>query len=253
MAEFPYEAIEPESLPVLILWGTLSVASWFFTIGVLNRWIKRKNKPALLLMITFSCFAIGMTSLFLGLLHATITGFKYEIYMYGLLIGYTAEMAANVPLLLFAVELFSLEMKHARKYVIACIVVTILVALPINFYGWPESLIPDYSIRLYSSAAMLATSVLIYSRIYSNARRAQKRVTDKYAKVAFKYIAWSQIAFIACFLLILLDTITFEFTDATGYTVFNYIAWVFAFIFFVLCYIAYMMPKSVRDRIDAKS
>ncbi|MBD3354113.1 MAG: hypothetical protein GF364_21710 [Candidatus Lokiarchaeota archaeon] len=252
--DYPYyDDLEPEAVPVFFVQLVLVIGALFFTIGMFKRWLKRKKRPALLLFLSFLTFtvAIGMFAFAIG--SAILAGLKKEIpYMIGLGSFYTLMGVANIPLMLFASDVFEIDFKYLRKYIILDIGTVLLCALPNNYYGVSEDLQTLFSIRLYSTLMLLVTCVLIYSRIYSNAMHASKRTHDPHARLAFKYIAYSQISFIVSYIFGLLDTITFEFTDATGYTFFNYLMWVSAGFFFMFCYLGYIMPEWLKNRIDRK-
>lgn len=68
-----------------------------------------------------------------------------------------------------------------------------MAALPINFYGWPDEAVPDYSVRMYSGIGMLLVCLLIYSRIFAKSINASKKIDNKKGKVGLQMIAYSQL------------------------------------------------------------
>ncbi|MHA1341762.1 MAG: hypothetical protein ACTSRZ_18130 [Promethearchaeota archaeon] len=253
--EFEPEPMESNAPPLLIVYIIFAAFGWYLTTLLYKRWRSKQKKATMLLFLTFLMLTVCISGLLVGFIQMVITGLKLWLYRFSLAFAYVFLSIGNIFLMEFAAEIFTVEKKYIRKYQVAMGLIAIMVALPWNYYGWPQEVIdvqPIPSIRMYSQLALLTVSILVYSRIFMTALHASKRVSDKYAKVAFRYIAFSQISEILFFVFILLDVMTFTFTPLSGYTVFVYIAWCFVGLFFLFCYLGYIMPNWLRQRIDRK-
>jgi phage-related holin len=247
-----YAPIEPEAAPMLPTYIILSIFAWFMTILLFFRWKERRMKAPLLLFITFLCYSILMSVMALGIGDALAVGYKRELYQFSLAFGYAGIMVANSILLLFSAEIFTIDLKYVKKYIIISLLIAVAVALPWNYYGVIDAEVNRaIYIRPYTSVAMAFFSVLTYSKIYSQAMRVYRLVDEKTAKWGFKLIAFSQICMILFFACMFADLIVFGLTDLKGYTIFAYLAWVFAGLFMFFSYLGLTMPQWLRKRLES--
>jgi hypothetical protein len=243
-----YEPIEPSAIPVLPMYIIIASFASIITILLFIKWRERQRKPALLLFLTFMCYTIAILGLTIGFGEAIFTGEKRELYRFSLAFGYFMVMIANCFLIIFATDVFGVKKELGYKYIILSLIVAVMVALPQNYYGIPETEVGSDSIRIYSSTAMMLLSIVIYTRIYLLAMKVANSAQEKVAQVGFRYIGFSQLFMILFFICLLLDTLVFTLFNTPGYTVFVYFGWISAAIFMFLSYGGIIMPNWLKKR-----
>lgn len=124
------------------------------------------------------------------------------------------------------------------------------LVLPWNYYGMQTGGLGGPSIRPYTSAAMALFSIVVHGRILHLAVSVSKKVDDPVGKAGFRLIAGSQACLIGFVVLVIADGLYYALTDLTGYTIFNYLAWLVAAVFFPLAYLGLVMPAWLRARLQ---
>jgi len=83
-------------------------------------------------------------------------------------------------------------------------------------------------------------------------QKAKRKSNDKKTRAGFSLLAYSMIGMILFFLMFFFDTMIVVFTDHPGYTIFIYLAWIFALLFMVLSYMSLVMPEWLIKLIEKK-
>jgi hypothetical protein len=245
-----YDQMDAGAAPMLPVYIIVATFTWILTLLLFRRWRLKRTAPAKWLLLAFVMYAFLITIMLVGFLEMYLTGYKMELYRFSLAAGYSGLMVANCCLLVFSSAIFEeMSPKVLRIFIGISIVIAVLVALPWNYYGTPSHLIPPELnwIRLVNSLIMMLFSVVTYSKIYKAASHTSRKVSDRFAKVGFRAIAWSQVSLIAFFVCILIDTALFSlFEDINGYTIFVMLAWGCVAAFYAFAYIGFIMPAWVR-------
>lgn len=239
-----YEQMNPGAQYAIYVFIFMVPFSIIMTILMFLRWKQRKTNPTKMMLAGFFFITVSIFALFLGYLQMYLTGYKMELYRITLAVAYTTLMIANLFLMLFAKDIFSIEMKYVRKYIIVNIIIAILVALPYNYYGVPSDEIPSFTIRPYTSVLLVLFSIFSYSKIAHASFSNSKKMEVSFAKIGFKLIGYSQISLVIFFSFLMLDTIWFTYiVKEGGFSIFYYFAWLMAAIFFITCYLGVIMPR----------
>ena len=129
----------------------------------------------------------------------------------------------------------------------------IIVFLPWNWWGYPkEAYAGKLTIRLYTNIAILTYSFLIYISIALICYNSQKRSEDKITRTGLLLLSYSMISMIFYFIMILIDNIMILIFYHPGYSIFLYIAQIFALIFIILSYFSLVMPDWMVKKIMKK-
>lgn len=242
--------MDSTAYPMLYVYLFLVLFSLGMTILLYLRWKERKREANRLITNTFFVFFLAIVILYLGFLEMYLTGFKKEIYQYSLGLSYATLSIANIYLTRFISEAFGILPKFLKKYTIISILIAILVVLPWNAYGVPAAETQYPQFRLITNLLLIVWSVIIYFRIaracFSNMIKADNAI----AKAGFKLIGRSQIMLALFLIFQALDTLYFKIMLTEGYTVFNYLAWLACSLFFILCYLGFIMPNWLKKRLS---
>jgi phage-related holin len=249
-----YDPIDEAARPLLPVYLIIASFAIFITVQLIIKWRERRTEATKWLSLAFSMYSFLIIVITIGFLEMYITGYKMEIYRFSLAAGYSGLMIANCFLIRFAVFIFGKEEKQglAKFYIAVSLVIAVLVALPLNYYGIPDAIIPPEhrNYRMIFSGLMMLFSVFTYSRIFREAMRVSHKIDDRWAATGMKMIALSQISLIGFFVCTLLDTLTFTFTDSNGYTIFIYFAWVLTGLFLFFSYLGLIMPPWFRNWLE---
>jgi len=215
------------------------------------KWRERKVKAPLYLSLVFTFFTTAIVMLTIGLAEAVITGFYMEIYRFSLPFAYSMVVLADMALFRFVIELTDRAKKDIFLVILSGIAIIMILFLPWNWWGVPQV---DYegliSIRLYSTLALIVYSYIVYIIIARICVKSRKKSTDPVAKVGFQVLFGAMISMILFFLMFVLDTLMIVLFDHPGYSIFVYIAWIFAILALIFMYISFVMPKWVLKRIN---
>jgi len=251
-----YAEVEPKAWPVLWLLVVISVFGFYFVAIIGKRWRDRRALAAKFLFLAFSCVLIAILLFLAGLIEMFVTGYKMEVYRFSLGAAYAAVCVANVFLILFGAEIFDIPSRYLWKYILIQLVIAVAVILPDNYYGVPDSdpRIWGPTIRIYTSIAVVVFSIIIYSRILSQALYTARRTSESVARGAFRLIAGSIVCLILFFLFETLDTLEITlYPTQGGYTIFNYLGFVSALVFMVLASLSFIMPDWLRRRLSGSA
>ncbi|MHA1340910.1 MAG: hypothetical protein ACTSRZ_13070 [Promethearchaeota archaeon] len=237
-----YETMPPNARQVIFAYIFIAIFSVIMTITMLKRYKARKTQPTKLMSFVFLFLTLVIIVLLIGFIEMVITGEKRELYKFSLAFGYFLIMSANLFLIKFAQEIFSMGEKETKIYSIVAIILAILLVLPFNAYGVPEDEVEIPWFRTMTSLLMIIYSFVLYSNIAIKAFRVSKLSNETIAKAGFKWIGFSQIAMILFFAFMFLDTIYFTITGSAGYSFFVYLAWISAGFFLIACYLGLIMP-----------
>ncbi len=241
--------MDSTAYPMLYVYAFLIALSLGMTILLYLRWKERKREANRLITRTFFVFFLTVVILYIGFLEMYLTGFKKEIYQYSLGFSYASLSIANIYLTYFIAEAFGILPKFVKKYNFISIIIAILVLLPWNAYGVPAAETQYPQFRLITNILLIVWSSLIYTRIANACFNNMKKADNIIAKTGFRLIGWSQITLAQFLIFQALDTLYFKLMNLEGYTIFNYIAWAFCSLFFILCYLGFIMPNWLKQKI----
>jgi hypothetical protein len=88
--------------------------------------------------------------------------------------------------------------------------------------------------------------------IFIICQKAKHKTNNKITRVGFSLFAYSMITMELWFFFMIIDTLLIVFTNNYGYTIFVYIAWMFAFLFMGFTYLSFIMPKWLVNMIEKK-
>lgn len=239
-----YTPFETRVLPIFPYYIILSVFGILLTIKMYFKWRKRKVSPPLYLSIVFTFFTFALIMLAVGLAEAILTGFYKEIYRFSLPFAYAMVIFADIFFYRFVSQITNRGKNLFIPLIFIGGVVLILLFLPWNWWGVPPE---DYegllNIRLYSTLSLVLYSYLVYILIAITCRRAMKGTEDIISKTGLELLFYSMISMILFFLMFIGDTLMITLFDHPGYSIFVYIAWIFAVVFYILTYLSLVMPK----------
>ena len=250
---YSYSRFEMRVFPILFVYFSLLLLSIFMTIKLIKKWRERQVPAPLHLALVYMTMAAGALILIIGLMEAVITGYYMEIYRLSLPLAYTCIILWNIFLFLFISGMTEKGKKALLPLILIGIVIIIALFLPTNWWGYPsEEYVGKLNTRLYVTGGLVIYSTLLYISIFLICQKAKKRTEDKKALVGFSLIAYSMICMLLWFVFIIMDTIMIVFTNHPGYTIYIYIAWIFAFVFMAFTYIALVMPEWFVKWIEKK-
>lgn len=251
-----YDPIDESARPLLPLYIIITFLCIVLTILLFKKYHEKKNETTKWLFLAFLMYSLLLGIILAGFLEMYLTGFKKELYRFSLAAGYAGIMVANCCLIMFGVIVFQRDenRNYAKKYIIISLAIAVLVALPINYYGTPSTLIPPQLqyFRTVTSALMMFFSIFTYSKIYKEARRVSRLLDDRWAKTGLNCIAYSQLSLIFFFIFTLADVILFSLTELKGYTPFIYVAWSLVAVFLVFSYLGLIMPQWFKDLLERR-
>ncbi len=248
----PFDPIEPNAKPLLILYIVLAIFVFVNAVLMLMKWYQRKSSVAKYLAITFGLYASLALMLTLGMAQAVVTGEKRILYQVSLGFGYSMSVIASNFLLLFIAELTEMKHRKLRKFYIISSVIAILLALPNNYYGRTVVNPPLPNIRMLTTVLMFFYLVGVYGYMAIIAFKTAYKIDDLYGKRGFQFIAVAQICYIFTFLSFLADAIYFTVTNGDGYTIFVYFANGFIFFWIAFNYLGFIYPAKMRARMERK-
>ncbi len=189
----------------------------------------------------------------IGLAEAAITGYYMEIYRLSLPLAYTLIVIGNIFLYVFANKITNKGKNALIPIVIIGAVLIVVVFLPWNWWGVPsEDYAGKLNIRLYTNMGIISFSYLVYITIALICKKMKAKTEDEIARFGLSMLFYSMLCMIMFFLMILGDNFLIVLFDHPGYSVFIYIAWIFAGLFLVFIYLSLVMPDWLVRRIKEK-
>ncbi|TXT59593.1 MAG: conserved membrane protein of unknown function [Promethearchaeota archaeon] len=250
---YSYTPYDFRVFPIFIYYIILSIFSIFMTYKMYQKWKERSLNPPLYLSIVFFTLTLALLVLTIGMLEAIITGFYREIYRFSLPFSYSMIIIADILLYRFAINITFRESKFMIPLIIVGAIIIFLLFLPWNFWGVPqEDYEGQFSIRLYSTLALILFSYAIYIYNIKIVSGAKKAAEDKVAKAGLSMFMYSLICMIFFFLMFILDTLMIVLFNHDGYSIFVYVAWIFGIAFYILSYLSLVMPDKLKKLILEK-
>lgn len=247
MAFIPFEL---RVFPLLGYYIILSVFGLIITIKIFFNYRKKKHPAALYLTLSFAVLTLAIVVLAIGLAEAAITGYYKEIYRFSLPFAYSMVILADIFLFKFTNQLTKKGKKAFIPLLLIGVVLIIVLFLPFNYWGMPQEEIGQPYIRMYSTMGVVLFSYVIYISIIVLCRITKKYSDSKIKKVRLSLLSYSMFSLILFFLMNIGDTILIVFYDHPGYSIFIYIAWIFALVFLILSYFSLFMPKRLLERLE---
>lgn len=239
-----YTAFDHRVFPIFILYLVLSVFGTYVTIKMYTKWREREVKSPLYLTLVFTCLTLAMIVAAIGLAEAIITGYYKEIYRFSLPFAFSMIVLADIFFYIFLDELTNRGRKGFIPFIIAGFVIIVLLFLPWNWWGVPSQ---DYegelNIRLYSTSAVVVYSYVIYITLAIVCYKSRQKADEKVTRFGLLLLFYSMISFMLFFIMFIADTLMIILYKHPGYSIYVYIAWIFAVIFVVLTYFSLEMPN----------
>jgi hypothetical protein len=251
-----YEALPKSAYPLLYIYSMVILLGYIFVYSLTRRYFIKKSPTTKNISLAVIFYAIAITLLFLGLLEGFVTGYKKEIYRITFGLGQASLAISNVFLILFVEEIFGLKRDETKKYQILFIILSIILILPNNYYGYPPDSQTGFgpSIRLYTSAAFVVFSIFLHWKIGNKCVKVAKRIDDNYGKVGLTFIGVSQFGMVLVYIFMVIDTIIFTFTDnSAGYSVLIFLAWITVGFVLLFLYLGFILPSWLRKRAELEN
>ncbi|MCF2138777.1 MAG: hypothetical protein K9W44_01815 [Candidatus Lokiarchaeota archaeon] len=242
-----FEPIEKEIPVVIVLYIIIIIQVLILVFILYYRWRTRKVIAVRHLVWSFSSYLLAFICFLISVLEGFFTGYKMEIYRYGMGIAYFFFIIGHVLFIFFIKDIFGINWKFLWKYIIIGIFIAILVILPQNYYGVPTGSEGSDNIRFYSSCAMLAYSILLFGRAVILTSQVYRRISVKYARYGFIGFLIAEYAMILVFLFILADFLYWEFNLYSGYTVFYYLAVISGMTSIAGFYLGIVIPSKLQS------
>jgi hypothetical protein len=245
-----YSSFDPRVLPVFIFYIILIGLGIFVTFKLVQKYHQRKKIAPLHLAAVYTFLTLAIIVLAIGLAEAIITGYYKEIYRISLPLAYSLVVVANIFLYLFASRITNKWKKAFIPILIIGIVLIVILFLPWNWWGYPrEEYAGKLQIRLYTNIAFISFAYIIYIAIAYICYITRVKSDDKITRLGLNLLFYSMISMILFFVMVLADNILIVVYNHPGYSEFQFIAWIFAFIFIVLSYLSLIMPEWLVKKI----
>ena len=245
-----YTAFDYSVFPLFILYLVLSVFGTYVTIKMYMKWRERKVKSPLYLTLVFTCLTLAMIVAGIGLAEAIITGYYKEVYRFSLPFAFSMIILADIFFYIFLDELTNRGRKAFIHFIIIGAVIIVLLFLPWNWWGVPsQDYAGELNIRLYSTSAVVVYSYVIYITLARVCYKARQKADEKVTRFGLLLLFYAMISFMLFFVMFIADTLMIVLYKHPGYSIYVYIAWIFAVIFVVLTYFSLEMPNWLVKRI----
>ena len=245
-----YTAFDYSVFPLFILYLVLSVFGTYVTIKMYMKWRERKVKSPLYLTLVFTCLTLAMIVAGIGLAEAIITGYYKDVYRFSLPFAFSMIILADIFFYIFLDELTNRGRKAFIPFIIIGAVIIVLLFLPWNWWGVPsQDYAGELNIRLYSTSAVVVYSYVIYITLARVCYKARQKADEKVTRFGLLLLFYAMISFMLFFVMFIADTLMIVLYKHPGYSIYVYIAWIFAVIFVVLTYFSLEMPNWLVKRI----
>ena len=245
-----YIPFEPRVFPIFIYYIFIAVFALIVTLKMFSKYYKKKHPAALYLSLVFTVLTLSIIVLALGLGEAIITGYYKEVYRFSLPFAYSMVLLADFFLFKFANQLTNKGRKAFIPLFFICILLIIVLFLPWNYWGIPSEEIGQPYIRLYTTMGIVFYSATIYISIIIMCQITKKYSDSKVNKARLSFLSYSMLSLLLFFIMLIGDTILIVVYNDPGYSIFVYIAWIFALIFLILAYLSLFMPKRMLNRLE---
>ncbi|HME53188.1 MAG TPA: hypothetical protein VKM55_13280 [Candidatus Lokiarchaeia archaeon] len=217
---------------------------------MLIKWRERRTKPLKLMIAVFISFTAELVMLTIGLVDSAISGFYREVYRFSLPFNYSMLVVVNIILFMFTREITNQGRKGLKPVVIAGAILCVVLFLPWNWWGYLNT---DYAgqinIRLYTMLGLVTFSYMVYIRIAWVCWYAMPEAKTPVEKTGLRLLFVSMILMICCLLMFIIDTVLIVAFHSGGYSIYVYIAWIFASCFACCLYLCVVMPPWFMKRL----
>ena len=249
-----YTPFSDHVFPIFVFYIVLIVLFSFLTIKMFLKWRERKVPAPLYMTLVFAILTIGLIAATIGLGEGVITRYYKEIYRFSLPFAYTTIIFADIFLFRFVIEITEKDKRGIIPVLVVGIIIIMLLFLPFNWWGVPdEDHIGQLNTRLYVTLSLVLYSWLIFINIAIICRKTMAGNVDKIVYTGLKLLFYAVIGMIGFFVMFVADTILIVLTDHPGYSIFVYLAWVFAVGFYTFAYLSLIMPDWLVKRINKES
>ncbi|MHA1518717.1 MAG: hypothetical protein ACTSRK_00910 [Promethearchaeota archaeon] len=242
------ELMHSSAMIVIILYFLIVIQILVLNVSLFKKWKQRRKIAVRNLAWSFVSYFFSFVCLLIAVMEGYITGYKQILYRIFMGLGFFFLLIGHVIFLTFAKKIYGFNQKYMWIYEIMGILVAIFAVLPQNYYGVPTGQEGPNNIRMYSSMAMLAYSLYIFTRISIKTFQAYKRITLPYARYGFLGFFIAQIAMIFVFLFNLGDFVYWFVFNLTGYTIFFYLAVVCGMISIMGFYLGIVVPPYLQKQ-----
>ncbi|MHA1187037.1 MAG: hypothetical protein ACTSSK_09225 [Candidatus Heimdallarchaeota archaeon] len=229
----------------------------FVVIMLYVRFATRKRNAALVLAVAFSFWDIAIICLFIMRLLSYLVesgrlSYSYAFSDLGITLGYAFSAVSNVFIVVFCTIVFSQSPIFRKTGIFSAMVVGTLNGITVGMLigsainALPNA--PEYN--LGPTIYHLLLTILSFSALIIFTSQPYRQSTSKWEKAGFRFIILSGVFGIMIYLCFALDVALGDFASSIfgdGYTVFFFLAYVFAILMCSFAYLGYVMPKFVRD------
>ena len=246
-----YNRFQETAFPFFIFTIFLCIFCIIITIQMYRKWIERKVKAPLHLSFVFTFLSLSLISLTIGLAEAAITGYYKEIYRFCLPFSFSMLVLANVFLYVFTSEITQKGKKAVVPLIIIALIIIVIIYLPWNWWGVPTELHKGkLDIRLYTTLSITIYSLVVILSIAMLSIKMKKNVKDNIARVGASLLFYASMSMIGFFVFIIIENALIFFFAIEGFSIFMYLAWIFAMLFFILSYLSLVMPNWLINLIE---
>ncbi|MHA1124848.1 MAG: hypothetical protein ACTSO7_01910 [Candidatus Heimdallarchaeota archaeon] len=229
----------------------------FVVIMLYVRFARRKRTAALTLAVAFSFWDVAIICLFIMRLLSYLVesgrlSYSYAFSDLGITLGYVFSAISNVFILVFCAIVFAQSPLFRKTGMLSAIVVGALNGITVGMLiGNAITAVPDAPVyKLGPTIYHLLLTILSFSALIIFTSQPYRQSTSKWEKAGFRFIILSGIFGILIYLCFALDVALGDFAAeifGDGYTIFFFLAYVFAVLMCSFAYLGYVMPKFVRD------
>jgi len=144
----------------------------------------------------------------------------------------------DIFLYIFVDEVTDRGRKAFIPFIIVGVVIVILLYLPWNWWGVPQQ---DYKGKL--NIRLVLYSYVVYITLALVCYKTRQKADEKVTRFGLLLLFFAMISLILYFLMFIADTLMIVLYRHPGYSVFVYIAWIFAVLFMILTYLSLVMPN----------
>ena len=229
----------------------------FVVLMLYVRYIRRRRNAALALAVAFSFWDIAIICLFVMRLLSYLSesgrvvfGTDLVFSELGISLGYAFSALSNVFIFLFVSIVFQQSQIFRKMGMFPVIFVGALNGITVGMLisnaiiTWPA---PEYALE--PTIYHLLLTFLSFIALIGFTRQPLQQATTRWQKAGFKFIITSGVLGILIYLSFTIDVTIQQIWPETftGYTVFFFLAYVFAIIMCSFAYLGYVMPDFVRN------
>ncbi|MHA1156501.1 MAG: hypothetical protein ACTSQK_10375 [Candidatus Heimdallarchaeota archaeon] len=259
MADIPQDP----KLGSIIILGFVLIAVFTVVTMLFAKYLDRKKEPALTLAITFLFWGLSGIAVFIGfILHyinIPIPAGDIQYSRYGINLGYLFSAVSNMFMVLFISQIFSQAPMFRRTKKTIPLVNAILngitigliintISLSLNAVDPTEIYNPQYPIA--QTIYHLVLTFFSFTLLLALSFKERKEASLRWERAGFTFIILYGVSGILIYVMFVLDLIfplIWSEIFGLGYTIFNYLGWVFAILMCIFAYLGYAMPTRIRN------